>query len=147
MGCPVALSMSSTLMGASHFALRTSFTRYLGEKLTEQRRWGLCSHSTHCASRQPRLLQAMWRGVGGRGVGAKARGPAGEAGQGGDDYWIAAAVGTAAGRRQQQQQQPLAPPVLPAAACASHTTPLPTTHRQSWRKTSCRSRCSSATPL
>mmetsp|Transcript_10080 Transcript_10080/g.30160 ORF Transcript_10080/g.30160 Transcript_10080/m.30160 type:complete len:233 (-) Transcript_10080:100-798(-) len=57
-GTPVARSMISTLMGASHLALSTSFTRYLGAKLTLQRRWGLCSHSTHCGSRHPRLRQS-----------------------------------------------------------------------------------------
>ena len=57
-GTPVARSMISTRIGASHLALSRSLTRYLGAKLTLQRRCGLCSHSTHCGSRQPRLLPA-----------------------------------------------------------------------------------------
>ena len=56
-GTPVARSMISTRMGASHLAFSRSFTRYLGAKLTLQRRCGLCSHSEHCGSRQPRLLR------------------------------------------------------------------------------------------
>ena len=56
-GMPVALSMISTLMGASHLALRMSFTRYLGAKFTLHLRWGLCSHSTHCGSKHPNDLQ------------------------------------------------------------------------------------------
>ena len=51
------LSMTSTRIGASHFAFSTSLTRYLGAKLTLHLRWGLCSQSTHCGSKQPRLLQ------------------------------------------------------------------------------------------
>ena len=53
----MALSMISTLMGASHLALRMSFTRYLGAKFTLHLRWGLCSHSTHCGSKHPNDLQ------------------------------------------------------------------------------------------
>lgn len=56
-GTPVERSMTSMRMGASHLAFRTSFTRYLGAKLTLQRLCGLCSHRTHCGSRQPRLLR------------------------------------------------------------------------------------------
>lgn len=56
-GTPVERSMTSILMGASHFALSVSFTRYLGAKLTLHRLCGLCSHRTHCGSRQPKLLQ------------------------------------------------------------------------------------------
>jgi hypothetical protein len=119
-GSPVARSITSHRMGASHLAASVSLTRYLPAKLTEQRRCGLCSHSTQRGSRQPRLL---------RGEGAKIQGRGAVEGGGGE--------GSAGGRVQVAGLQRRAASGGAGAAGA---------HWQSWRKTSCRSRVSRAAP-